>query len=135
MGVFILEARIGALDESMDTSVLGAGVGDTAGSSDLHASAGAVTSLLDRSEREFGGRSQFLEDDASSVASTGIVPSSALAAAQASTGIVQSSGLAAAQAFLPLHGECSETVKAVILDAREGRTPARSSLDNDFQAW
>jgi hypothetical protein len=132
VGVFILEARIGALDESMDTSVLGAGVGDTAGSSDSHASASAVTSLLDRSEREFGGRSQFLEDDASSTASTGIVPSSALAAAQASTGIVQSAGLAAAQAFLTLRGERSETEKAVILDAREGRTPARSSLDNGY---
>jgi hypothetical protein len=132
VGVFILEARIGALGESMDTSVLGAGVGDPAGAPESHSTAGAVISLLDRPEREFGGRSQFLEDDASSTASAGIVPPSALAAAQASTGIVQSSALAAAQAFLTLRGERSKTEEAVILDAREGRTPARSSLDNGY---
>ena len=117
VGVFILEARIGALGESMDTSVLGAGVGDPAGAPESHATAGAVISLLDRPEREFGGRSQFLEDDASSTASTGLV---------------QSSALAAAQAFLTSRGKRSKTEEAVILDAREGRTPARSSLDNGY---
>jgi hypothetical protein len=118
MGVYILEARIGALGVSMDTSVLGAGVGDAASAPGSHA-AGPVISLLDSPGREFGGRSQFLVDDASSTASTGIV---------------QSSALAAAQAFLTPRGARSKTEEAVILAALEGRTPARSSRNGGYLA-
>ncbi len=117
-GVYILEARIEALGVSMDTSVLGTGVGYAAGAPESHA-AGAVISLLDSPERVFDSRSQFLVDDASSTASAGIV---------------QSSALEAAQAFLTPRGERSKTEEAVILAAREGRTPARSSRDNGYVA-
>ena len=58
-------------------------------------------------------------DDATSVASVGIVPSSALAAAQV---------------FLTPRDERSKTEEEVILAAREGRTPARSSRDNGYLA-
>ena len=50
----------------------------------------------------------------------------------ASAGIVQSSTLAAAQAFLTPRDARSTTEEAVILDAREGRTPARSSREDGY---
>ena len=56
------------------------------------------------------------------------------ASSTASAGIVQSSALAAAQAFLTPRGERSKTEEAVILAAREGRTPARSSRDDGYLA-
>ncbi len=77
-----MEARIEALGVSMDTSVLGPGVGGSASAPALHA-AGEVISLVDSPERVFDSKSQFLVDDASSTASTGVVQSSALALAQA----------------------------------------------------
>ena len=52
----------------------------------------------------------------------------------ASAGLVQSSALAAAQAFLTPRDERSKTEEAVILAAREGRTPARSSRDDGYLA-
>jgi hypothetical protein len=133
-GVYILEARIdsnralpgplsllpAAPGLPMGLSVPGSGVGGAAQfvicPPEPHA-AGDVTSLVDSSERALDSRSQFLVDDASSTASAGIVPSSAFAAAQA---------------FLTPRGERSKTEEAVILAAREGRTPARSSLDNGY---
>ena len=117
-GVYILEARVEALGVSMDTSVLGPGVGGSASAPALHA-AGGVISLVDSPERVFDSKSQFLVDDASSTASTGVV---------------QSSALAMAQAFLTSRGERSETELAVILAAREGRTPARSSREDGYLA-
>ena len=128
-GVYILEARIvsgGSPPAPLllspeapglvtDTSVPGTGVGDAAlsanGAPESYA-AGAVISLVDSPERVLGRRSHFLMDDASFIASAGIV---------------QSSALAAAQAFLTPRDERSKTEEAVILAAREGRTPARSS--------
>ncbi len=107
---------------STDSSVPGTGVGDAAlsanGAPESHA-AGAVISLVDSPERVLSSRSQFLMDDASSTASAGIV---------------QSSALTAAQAFLTPRDERSKTEEAVILAAREGRTPARSSRDDGYLA-
>jgi hypothetical protein len=102
----------------MDTSVLGTGFDGSASTPAFHA-AGEVISLVNGPERVFDSKSQFLVDDASSTASTGVV---------------QSSALALAQTFLTPPGERSETELAVILDAREGRIPARSSRDDGYLA-
>ena len=134
-GVYFLEARIvssralpGPLSLSPAApglspvlSVPGPGVGDAALSAsrapEPHA-AGAVI-LVDSPERVFDSRSQFLVDDTSSIASAGNV---------------QSSTLAAAQAFLTPRDARSKTEEAVSLDAREGRTPARSSREDGYLA-
>ena len=100
-------------------SVLGPGGGDAALSAirapEPHAA--GVVNLVDSPGRVFDSRSQFLVDDTSSIASSGIV---------------QSSTLAAAQAFLTPRDARSKTEEAVILDAREGRTPARSSREDGY---
>ena len=105
-----------------DTSVPGTGVGDAAlsayGAPESRA-VEEVISLVDSPERVLDSKSHFLIDDSSSTASADVVRSSALAAVQA---------------FLTPRDECSKTEEAVILAAREGRTPARSSRDDGYMA-